>query len=126
MSKDKNLPGNDSIRPGQLDPGPLTKEHIKGAVARLEKLNQIPPSYPMTYNMWPVWETASVYETPHYSNASDMYRQVVRDVKAGKSFNDRHMPGKVVKGIRVHMTYDGENHYIGVYGLLEKMPGVEP
>ena len=125
MSKDNNLPGNDSIRPGQLDPGPLTNEHIRGAVARLEKLNQIPPSYPMTYNMGPVWTTARVFETSHYSVAAQMYKEVIRRVRAGDTLEDRHVPGKVVRGVQVHMMYVNKMHYIQVDGIAEKLPGVE-
>lgn len=126
MSKPENIPGNDSIRPGQLDPGPLTREHIKGAVARLEKLNQIPPDYPMTFAMGQVWGTASVYETPHYSVAAQMYKEVIRRVRVGDTFEDRHIPGKVIRGVRVRMMYVNKMHYIEVYGVAEKLPGVEP
>lgn len=125
MSKPENIPGNDSIRSGQLDPGPLTKEHIKGAVERLEELNQLPPFSPVTINIGPVWATARVYETPHYSVAAQMYKEVIRRMRAGDTFEDRHVPGKVVRGMQAHMMYTNKMHYIQVDGIAEKLPGVE-
>lgn len=98
----------------------LTQEQIDVSLAHLEKLNQVPN----TYLMGPVWAIASVYESPSFTNAASMYKEVIRRVRAGEMFEDRHIPGKVVRGMQVRMMYVNKMHYIEVYGVLEKLPEV--
>lgn len=116
MSKPENLPGNDSIRPGQLDPGPLTAGQIHSMLERMNKIGQAPL----------VWAVAMVYETRHYSLAADMYREVIRGVISGRLFHDMNDPSVAVRGVQVLLMYVNNSHYIQVFGVAEKLPGVEP
>lgn len=98
----------------------LTQDQMDVSLSPLEKLNQVPN----TYLMGPVWAMASVYESPSFTNAASMYKEVVRRVRSGEIFEDQHTPGKTVKGVQVRMMYVNKMHYIEVYGVIEKLPEV--